>query len=286
MGFLREHELAGARQRLETGFGKRRKLILAVAISKHREAEKIEPIIAGLVEGLEDSRLVGIPAAALEQRVGFIATVPSKVALQQVDHRPQVATLFDVYLKQVSQIVERRASLAKLTLLLDRGWFGVALGHDNAAQRVAKFTRHFLVSRLSVVVTETDLCISLGGFKKNAPAIVRHLHEIKVGPTVRLDADGGAEINVFLLESIRTHLLPPVKIIWQPLFQCSLQLSVFGQVHVIRNAFVKIHNVLPIESELEPQRYKEGIKLRRLEVRKVGLPPPIECHSTGAGASP
>src|SRR5688572_22205279 len=106
MSFFGEHELTGARQRLKTGFSKRRKLVLAVAIRKHREAEKVEPIVAGLVEGLEDSRLVGITTTTFEQGVGFIATIASKVTLQQVDHCPEMSTLFNVNLKQVPQIVE------------------------------------------------------------------------------------------------------------------------------------------------------------------------------------
>src|SRR5882672_1779540 len=112
MRFLRQHELARARQRLETGFSERRELILAVAICKHREAEKVEPVVAGLIKSFENARLVGIAAAALEQRVGFVATVASKVALQQVNHGPEVTTLLDVYLKQVALIIKRRAGLA------------------------------------------------------------------------------------------------------------------------------------------------------------------------------
>ena len=68
MRFFGQHELAGARERLEPGFGQRRKLILAVAIREHREAEKVEPVVAGLIEGFEDARLVGIAAASFQAK--------------------------------------------------------------------------------------------------------------------------------------------------------------------------------------------------------------------------
>src|SRR5690242_21112972 len=45
MRFLGEHEVARARERLKARFGECGKLILAVAIRKHREGEKVEPIV-------------------------------------------------------------------------------------------------------------------------------------------------------------------------------------------------------------------------------------------------
>ena len=67
MRFFGQHELAGARQRFESGFSQRRQLILAVAIGEHREREKVEPVVARLIEGFEDARLVGIAAASFQQ---------------------------------------------------------------------------------------------------------------------------------------------------------------------------------------------------------------------------
>src|SRR2546426_6088239 len=178
--FFSEHELAGACQRLETRFSQSRKLILAVPISKHREREKIEPVIAGLIKGLENTRLVGIAAATFQQSIRFIATVAAKVTVQQIDHGPQVTAFLDIYLKQIAQVVKGRTSLSQQPLLLDRGGLGVSLRDDDAPQVVAKLARHLLVSRLAIVITEANSGIGLCGFQKDAPAIVRHFYVIEI----------------------------------------------------------------------------------------------------------
>ena len=126
--------------------------------------------------------------------------------------------------------------------MLDGSGFGIALRDDDAAQRVAKLTGHFLIGGLAIVVAKTDLRIRLGWLQENTPAVIRHLHEFKIGPAFGLDADGGAQVNVFLLESVRTHFTPPVKIVRQPLFQSALELLVFGKVYVVWNSVVKIHD--------------------------------------------
>ncbi len=149
-----------------------------------------------------------------------------------------MTALFDVDLKKVSQIVKRRAGLAEFALLFNGSRLGVSLRDDNAPQRVAEFTRHFLVRGLAVVVTKANLRIGLRGLEKDAPTIVRHFDEIKICPTIRLNTDRGAEVNVLLLKAVRAHLLPPVEIVRQPLFQRALEFLVFRQVNVVRNAFV------------------------------------------------
>src|SRR3989442_12095231 len=94
--FFSEHGMAGGCQRLETRFSQSRKLILAVPIRKHREREKIEPVIAGLIKGLENTRLVGIAAATFQQSICFIATVAAKVTVQQIDHGPHMTAFLDI----------------------------------------------------------------------------------------------------------------------------------------------------------------------------------------------
>jgi hypothetical protein len=91
---------------------------------------------------------------------------------------------------------------------------------------------------LAVVITKANFRIGLRGLEKDAPAIVRHFYEIKICPAIRLDTDSGAEVNVLFLKAVGTHLLPPVEIVWQPLFQRTLKLLVFRQVNVVWNAFV------------------------------------------------
>ena len=81
-------------------------MILAIAIREHCESVKIKPVVARLIESFEDARLVGIAAAAFEQSIRFVAAIASKITLQEINHRPKMSALFDVYLKQISQIVE------------------------------------------------------------------------------------------------------------------------------------------------------------------------------------
>src|SRR5580700_1070558 len=103
--------------------------------------------------------MVAMAAAAREQLLGFFAAVASEEAMQQIDHRPQMARLLDVDLEQVAEVVQRRRGLAQMALLLDRGRFGVALGHDDAAQLLAELARD-LLPRVGVrIVAETDLAV-------------------------------------------------------------------------------------------------------------------------------
>src|SRR2546423_1180740 len=88
MRLFSEHELTGARERLEARLGERGELVLAVAVCEHREAVEVEPVVAGLVEGFEDARLVGVAAAARQHFVGLFAPIASEILVQQIDHRP------------------------------------------------------------------------------------------------------------------------------------------------------------------------------------------------------
>ena len=106
MGFLGEHEAASARQRIEAGFGQGAELKFAVAVGEESEHIEGQPVRRGLVEGAQDARVVGVTRAASEQRFGFFAAIATEIAVQQVDHGPQVAAFFDVDLKNVAQVVE------------------------------------------------------------------------------------------------------------------------------------------------------------------------------------
>src|SRR5262249_16242243 len=102
MRFLGQHEFAGPRQRFKSRFRQRRKLILAVTIGKNRKRVEVEPVVARLIEGLKNPWLIRIPATTFEERISFVATVTSKISVQQINHRPQMAPLFDVHLKQIA----------------------------------------------------------------------------------------------------------------------------------------------------------------------------------------
>ena len=69
MGFLGQHEPAGARQRIEAALGERGELHLAVAVGEESEHEERQPVRRLLVEGAENARIVHLAAAALEQRL-------------------------------------------------------------------------------------------------------------------------------------------------------------------------------------------------------------------------
>jgi hypothetical protein len=56
----------------------RGELELAVAVHEHREREERQPVVARVVEGLQDARLVGIAGAARKQLVGLVATVDAR----------------------------------------------------------------------------------------------------------------------------------------------------------------------------------------------------------------
>jgi len=64
-----------------------------------------------LIKSFEDARLVGIAAAPFEQSVSFVATIATEISVQQVNHRPKVAALFNVHLKQIAQVIKRRTGV-------------------------------------------------------------------------------------------------------------------------------------------------------------------------------
>ena len=109
------------------------------------------------------------PGAALEQLLGLLAAVAAEVGVQQVDHRPQVAALLDVDLEQVAQVVQRRRGVAEQALLLDGGRLGVALGDDDAAQRVAELARDLLPRRVRRSGRRSRSCRSCSGGVRKMP---------------------------------------------------------------------------------------------------------------------
>ena len=141
-------------------------------------------------------------------------------------------------------------------LLLDAGGLGIALGDDEPAQRIAEFARHFLPDRIAEEVAEADPAIDHGLGEEDAPAIFGQLHVVVVHPAVRLDADGGAQIDlVMVLEIDRPHLLPPLEILRLPVFERALQALVAREIDVVGNALGRNHGltVLQLTVSLEPR---------------------------------
>ena len=124
-------------------------LELAVAVGEVREEEERQPVGRGLVERPEDARVVLVAGVALQHLVGLVAAVAAEVAVQQVHHRPQVATLLDVDLEEVAQVVEARRGQAQSPLLLHRGRLGVALDDHQPAQVGSVLAGHLLPGRLA-----------------------------------------------------------------------------------------------------------------------------------------
>ena len=181
--FFGQHEAAGARQRIEAGLRQRVQLHLAVAVGEVGEHEERQPVRRRLVEGAEHARRIGIARAAAQQLVGLLAAVAAEIFLQQIDHRPEMAAFLDIDLEQIAQVVERGRGLAEMALLFDRGRLGVALDHDQAAQRGAMFARHFLPGRLAVMLAERDDAVFLLRRQQDAPAVIRHLRRSRTWPS-------------------------------------------------------------------------------------------------------
>ncbi|EWS63643.1 hypothetical protein Y695_03123 [Hydrogenophaga sp. T4] len=197
--FFGEHELGGARQRVEAALGQGAELELAVAVGEVGEHEEGQPVGRLFVEGFEDARVVGVAAVAFQESFAFFAAVLAEVLVQQVDHGPEVAAFFDVHLKEVAQVVLTGAGQAQVALLLDRCRLGVTLRHDDAAQVGAVFAGDVLPGGFAFMVTEVDLAVLFGRVEEDAPAVVGHLDVAELRPALRIDADGGAQVDVEVL---------------------------------------------------------------------------------------
>jgi hypothetical protein len=242
--FLGQHEARGARERREGAFGQGAQLVLAVAVGVGRETEEIEPVVDGVVERGEQARRVGVARAALQHIFGFVATVLAEERVEEIHHRPQVARLLDVHLKQVAHVVQRRRRERQPALLLHRAGFGVALGHDQATQLVAMFARDFFPTLVADVVAEMDLAFPLHRRQEYPPAIFRHAHVVVHGPARRVDAHGGAQVDLALLVRDRSLVAPPFEEARVPALEGAQELLVLLQVDVVRYQLLVVHQTL------------------------------------------
>ena len=146
-----------------------------------------------------------------------------------------MAAFLDVDLKQVAQVVERRAGPAEMPLLFDRRRLSVALRDDQAPQDSTMLTRHFAPNPLALVLAERNLAIGLEVGEKNPPSIVRHLDISERRPTLRISGNRGAQVHVAALKFLGAHLVPPLQKAGLPRFECALQAAVAGQIDVVGN---------------------------------------------------
>ncbi len=119
VGLLPQHELHGAAEGVEGALLQGRQLVLAVPVGEVGEHVEAEPVRGGLVERPQDARGVDVAAVALQQVLGLLAAIAAEVGVEQVDHGPQVAALFDVDLEDVAQVVDAGGGVAQVALLLD-----------------------------------------------------------------------------------------------------------------------------------------------------------------------
>jgi hypothetical protein len=136
------------------------------------------------------------PERPLQQRIGLLAPVAAEVTMQQVHHRPQMASFLDVDLEKVAQIVQRGRRQPEMALLLDRRGLGVALRDDDAAQVGAMLAGHVLPRRLAEMLAEMDLSLARGGSEEDAPPVIGHLDEVEMRPAARVDTDCRAQVDV------------------------------------------------------------------------------------------
>src|SRR5436190_1325400 len=184
---------------------------------------------------------VVVRSRAPAERARRLAAVASEVGVEEVGHRPEVAALLDVHLEEVAEVVERGAAGAQAPLLLDRRGLGVALGDDQAAERVPVLARDLLPHRLPEVVAEADPALGYALGEEDPPAILGHADVVEVRPAARIDRHGGAQIDRVLLEALRAHLAPPGEEVRLPLLERALQALVGGQVYVVRDFLVQLH---------------------------------------------
>ena len=219
VGLLGEHEAAGAGERVEAALREAGELVLAVAVREEAEHEEGQPVRGLLVEGPQDPGLVVVARAPLQQRLRLLAPVAAEVGVEQVHHRPEMPPFFHVDLEEVAQVVERRAGTAQVPLLLHRGGLGVALGHDEPAERPAVLARHVRPGGLSLVLAEIDPAVGLRLGEEDTPAVLGHLHVAELGPAFRVHAGGGAQVDVLGLEALRPHVVPPLEELRLPVLQ-------------------------------------------------------------------
>src|SRR5262249_14924131 len=99
----------------------------------------------------------------------------------------------------------------------------------------AVFARHLLPGGLAVMLAERNRAALLVRRQQDAPAVVRHLHVIELGPTLGIDRHRGAQVDERLLEAVRPHGLPPVEVAGMPALERAQHLTVLGETDVVRD---------------------------------------------------
>src|SRR5580658_10901885 len=91
------------------------------------------------------------------------------------------------------------------------------------------------------MIAEIDFALSVARGEENSPAVIGHFHVIEVRPPARVHADGGAQIDVGRLRTIRTHFHPPLEKLGLPVFERTMQDSVAAKIDIVGN-LVRVSN--------------------------------------------
>jgi hypothetical protein len=122
-----------------------------------------------------------------------------------------VTALLHVDLEEVAEVPEAGRRLAQVPLLFDRRRLGVALHDDEAAEVRPVLAGDVLPHGLAHVVPEGDLAVGVLAGEEDPPPVLGHLHEAEVGPPLLVGGDGGAEVDVVVLEGDRAQVPPPLQ---------------------------------------------------------------------------
>src|SRR4029077_5951436 len=104
---------------------------------------------------------------------------------------------------------------------------------------------HVLRDSLALMRAEWDFAIVLRRRQQDAPAVLRHLDVIELGPAFGIDRHRGPQIDQRFLEALGPHVLPPVEIARVPAFERPQSAAILGEVDVVWNLFaiVDVDNV-------------------------------------------
>src|SRR5262249_25767149 len=97
--------------------------------------------------------------------------------------------------------------------------------------------------------------------EQDAPAVFGHSDIIELGPTLRVDADCGAQVDERFLEAFGPHVVPPIEVTGGPFLKRAFNAHVLPEPHVVR-----------IKAVILPLSNIHGSSLSRLNVYRFSTP--------------